>query len=191
MLTILGTWIEAGRPEGSARKGSFDRWAAVLSGVLDVAGVPGFLDNDAERAEAADPETLAWRGFFAAWWETHRTASLLAKELIELAAEHEIIGDAFASGASRALGRRLQGVRDRVFGEYRLTAVTGHGGHLQFSLRPADGAFGAFGAFKTEPNAQEKNEEKQNAYETVVQKHTKGTKGTNDETADEYREVEV
>jgi DNA polymerase-1 len=63
VLTILGAWIEAGRPEGKARKGSFDRWAAVLSGVLDMADVLGFLDNDAERAEAADRETLARRSF--------------------------------------------------------------------------------------------------------------------------------
>ncbi len=182
VLSILGAWIAAGRPEGKAHKGSFDRWADVLSGVLDVAGIKDFLANDAQRAEAADPETLAWRGFFAAWRETHGSAALTAKELVELAAEHEIIGDAFASGASRALGRRLQGARDRVFGDNRLTATTGHGGILRFSLRLAnraeDGGFGGFGGFSNTPNAQEKREETHNVYVTTVQEPTKPTKPT-------------
>lgn len=48
LLTILRAWVIAGRPDGAQRLGSFDDWARLIGGVLDVAGVAGFLANAAE-----------------------------------------------------------------------------------------------------------------------------------------------
>jgi putative DNA primase/helicase len=56
--------------ESAVSKGSFERWAAVIGGVLEQAGVPGFLGNS-ERLEAeTDTETQEIAAFFAAWEES-------------------------------------------------------------------------------------------------------------------------
>ncbi len=55
-LVLVQAWIAAGRPRCSARLGSFESWAAVLGGILQVAGVPGFLGNTDDFYESSDAE---------------------------------------------------------------------------------------------------------------------------------------
>ncbi len=147
VAVVLSAWIMAGRPEGKGRKGSFERWAAVLSGVLEVCGESEFLATDSERAAASDPESDSWRGFFAEWFERYcdpqpsingnrRTRPVTAKELTEitttrtddrgaqysvsspgLAIQHEVVPE---RSSSKGVGKRLQAVRGRVFGGFKL-----------------------------------------------------------------------
>ena len=55
-LTLARAWICAGRPtDGVAPLGGFESWSRVMGGILEVAGIEGFLGNVAElRAETAD-----------------------------------------------------------------------------------------------------------------------------------------
>ncbi len=147
VVTILSVWLSVARPEGSAKKGSFERWAGVLSGVLELCGVSQFLSTDSERAAASDPEADTWRGFFQEWGEKYldpqptmdgkrRTKSVTAKELTEisttrrddrgaeytqtapgLAIQHEVVPE---RSSSKSVGKRLQAARGRVFGGWRL-----------------------------------------------------------------------
>jgi hypothetical protein len=43
ILVIVRAWLAAGQPTSDQRLGSFERWAAVVGGILDVVGIPGFL----------------------------------------------------------------------------------------------------------------------------------------------------
>ena len=73
-LTIIRAWIAAGRPAGTKTFGSFEAWARVMGGVLEVAGIPGFLDNVEEFYEASDTEGDAIREFLEGWRRSSRTA---------------------------------------------------------------------------------------------------------------------
>jgi hypothetical protein len=44
-LTLVQAWVAQGMPEGSADLGKYARWAKVLSGILDAAGLPGLISN--------------------------------------------------------------------------------------------------------------------------------------------------
>ena len=57
-LTLIRAWIAAGRPKGKKTLGKFEGWAEVMGGILQVAGVPGFLDQLEAFRERDDPETL-------------------------------------------------------------------------------------------------------------------------------------
>jgi hypothetical protein len=58
LLTILRAWVAAGRPSTATRLGSFDAWAAMIGGALEVAGVAGFLSNAEEmRSRSATDDT--------------------------------------------------------------------------------------------------------------------------------------
>jgi putative DNA primase/helicase len=122
-LTLGRAWIAAGRPRHQKTIGSFEGWAEIMGGIVEVAGVPGFLGNLKEMYERADAEGAVWRGFVALWWERFGTAEVGVADLFELAQQSEL---RLARGDERAkrtsLGQGLVRMRDRIFtvGELRL-----------------------------------------------------------------------
>ena len=72
-LTLGRAWIAAGMPRHQKTIGSFEGWAQVMGGILEVAGVPGFLGNLKEMYERADAEGGVWRGFVGLWWDRFGT----------------------------------------------------------------------------------------------------------------------
>ena len=117
-LTLGRAWIVAGMPRHETTIGGFEDWAEVIGGILDVAGVPGFLANLDETLEAADGEGATWRGFVGQWWDRFGTAEVGTGDLFEIAQNTEPPLP-LGSGNDRAqrtnLGRALMRVRDRVF----------------------------------------------------------------------------
>ena len=117
-LSLCQAWIAAGRPRGARTIGSYENWAQVLGGVLDVAGIEGFLGNLDEMLEASDGEGAVWRSFVSAWWDRFGTAEVGTSDLYELAltAEPPL---PLGSGNDRAqrtrLGKALSRMRDRIF----------------------------------------------------------------------------
>jgi hypothetical protein len=70
-LVLIQRWIAQGQPVGAAMLGSFEAWAAALSGVLDGVGLPGLLVNQARFREATDLDRGEVREFFRLWWGTY------------------------------------------------------------------------------------------------------------------------
>ena len=84
MLTLVQAWHAAGRPNGDAFLGSYESWAAVMGGILEVAEIDGFLANRARFYDRADRETAAWSAFIGAWHEGHGDTAVGAKDLWDL-----------------------------------------------------------------------------------------------------------
>ncbi len=130
-LTLIQAWIVAGRPPGKQTMGMFESWAKVMGGILDVAGVPGFLEKRQEFYAEADTEGQAMRGFIAEWWDTHEGKPVGASELFILA--DTLMAEALGNGNPRSqlirLGKLLAGARDRVFdvGDGKTLKVTAAG----------------------------------------------------------------
>lgn len=134
VLTILTAWIQSGRPEGGMVKGSFQRWASVMSGILDFLGVPGFMKEQEERETLLDPEKARWTRFVAEWFKKCDSNELSAKDLVEIASEEDIV-DKLSKGASRSLGKMLSKNRERVFGGLRIASRTAAGGICLFCIK--------------------------------------------------------
>jgi len=120
-LTMIRAWLAAGRPCPSATiLGGFEAWSRVVGGVLEVAGVSGFLDNLTDfyaEAEAGDDN---WRGLVSAWHSEHGEAEVAARDLVTLAVESLDLGEADHLGLVKRLGRRLREQRGRVFEDLRV-----------------------------------------------------------------------
>ena len=56
-----------------------------MGGVLEVAGIDGFLGNLEEMMEASDVERPAWNGFIGSWWDRFGTAESARADLYVLA----------------------------------------------------------------------------------------------------------
>jgi hypothetical protein len=137
-LTLCRAWIAAGMPRGSKSIGSFEAWAAVMGGVLDAIGVPGFLCNIDEMLEASDGEGAVWRVFVGQWWDRFGTAEVGTSDLYELALSCEPplpLGTGGDHSRRIRLGRSLARMRDRVFDIAGLKARIGAVGVLHQARR--------------------------------------------------------
>jgi hypothetical protein len=117
-LTLCQGWIAAGQPRGSSVIGSYENWAQVMGGMLEVAGVEGFLGNLDEMMDASDTEGTAWPVFVRAWWDRFGTAPVIAGDLYQIACtcEPALPMDGAIEHARRiAFGRGIGAMRDRIF----------------------------------------------------------------------------
>jgi hypothetical protein len=118
-LTLIQAWISAGRPSHGTRLGSFEKWSEVMGGVLEVAGIPGFLGNLNELYEASDSDGQMWREFTAAWWDAFREEPKRVSVLTQFCEERDLMltvrGDGSARSQQTRLGKALAAKRDRVF----------------------------------------------------------------------------
>lgn len=126
LLVLVRAWLAAGRPPGKRVLGSFESWASVVGGILEHAGIPGFLHDTEQLYEAADAEGQEWREFVAAWWDKHRDHWVTASDLLELALARDLLGATIGDRTQRSqkirLGKALSAARDRHFGSWRVLA---------------------------------------------------------------------
>lgn len=146
-LTLIQAWITAGRPHGARTLGMFESWSRVMGGILEVAGVPGFMGNTNEFYAASDTETAAWRTLIAAWWATYGVRTVKVSELWTLvnpAAGRDPIPLPIGDGSERSqktrLGLLLTGARDRVYsvedGRFRVERAGEQNNAARWTLIP-------------------------------------------------------
>jgi hypothetical protein len=64
LLTLARAWFVAGRPEPSLTPvGSFEDWSVIIGGILQHAGIAGFLANSDQLYAQADSDTVQWEVF--------------------------------------------------------------------------------------------------------------------------------
>lgn len=132
---LVGAWIAAGCPGPShgRSRGSFEAWAQVVGGVLEVAGVDGFLaapvqGQGSAQGQASDPVDQEW----AALLGLMGSGSYSASDLLNRCDGEGIMGWATGDGSDRSratrLGMTLRKARGRVWRvdgrRVRLEAVT-------------------------------------------------------------------
>jgi len=89
----------------------------VMGGILDVAGIHGFLTNLDEFYDESDAEGAQWRSFVAAWWNEHQTRPARVADLFGLIGDDVTLPLGEGSDQSRKvrLGQMLTQARDRMF----------------------------------------------------------------------------
>lgn len=114
LLTVIGNWFAQGKPLYQGKlKASFEAWSQVIGGILESAGIPGFLqtpqdEHSSPEAEQADSETE----FLSLWvsrWLAEGKRSFSAKELLMMAKDDslEIAKAPRGEHNSRSFGKLL------------------------------------------------------------------------------------
>ena len=118
--------------------GSYERWAAVIGGILQVAGIPGFLTNLDEFYEQADTEGTVWRQFVGVWWERFGQNAVGVADLFQLALTIDglEIGGRTERAMQTVFGKKLGARRDRVIGDYRIAFAGTYRQAKQWRLLP-------------------------------------------------------
>lgn len=93
LLLLVQHWIADGAPRPSLKTtfGSFEQWAEVIGGILQSAGIGGFLENLNGAYERMDEDLSEWRAFFRAWHETLGDRPVVTAQLWTLARERTLL----------------------------------------------------------------------------------------------------
>ena len=126
LFVLVRRWLADGTPVWQGRPlGSFESWGRIVGGILDSAGIPGFLENRSALYRQVDQESEQWRAFLQAWWSLHESRPVKAAELVALVRDNDLIPGLFASARDGAddrsmslrLGKALSTRRDRAYGD--------------------------------------------------------------------------
>ena len=85
LLTLARAWFARGCPKPACPSlGNFEEWCRIVGGVLEVAGIEGFLGNLDHLYEQVDQDSATWEAFLSVWhdvanWTPMTTAQLVAK----------------------------------------------------------------------------------------------------------------
>jgi putative DNA primase/helicase len=135
-LTIVQAWIAIGRPAGTRTLGGFESWSHVMGGILENAGVDGFLGNIIEHRAKGDRETVAFSGFVDSWAQVFRDQRVPASKLVPLA-ESLDLGSGRNGSASIRLGKLLSDREGQRFGNWIIKRDSVLSGTQQWRLEPA------------------------------------------------------
>ena len=121
ILVLIRNWIARGRPQGKVRHNRYPVWGWVMGGILEAAGIEGFL---ATATRDLDPEAQRWLRLVEAWLGRFGTARVeigAAFELVDrdptlsMLFSPVLMGGQFPERLSRfrealiGLGRRIAG----------------------------------------------------------------------------------
>jgi hypothetical protein len=113
LLTMVKAWFEAGQPQAPvAAMGGFDEWAKKMAGVLQYAGVSGFLTNNTEFQDTMNQEDLAWDAFLLEWSRLHAdnpiTSAALREELTSTDLVYKSFRESMPEDVAEAVNKRSE-----------------------------------------------------------------------------------
>jgi hypothetical protein len=120
-LTIVMSWINAGRPVWHGQPlGSFEEFSKVMGGILQNAGVEGFMTEMDYQKDSVNSDTEQVRDLIQEWWKTNQNANLTATQIVEIANVADLdIQDKWFDIKPRAqvsnAGKLLKSLLDRHF----------------------------------------------------------------------------
>lgn len=121
VLILCRHWHQSGRPRASTTKPSFDAWAGVVGGILETAGIPGFLAHDLEFRAGAGQDNHELRNLLTLWWSAFKKKRVSTSDVFKVLAENESdieidLGQNGEDSMRKRLGKFLSRNKDRPVG---------------------------------------------------------------------------
>lgn len=126
-LVLVQAWVAAGSPRGSYTLGSFEKWAGIIGGILDVAGVPGFLGNLTAQYQQINTSENDWRALVSLWWLEWRDTPVAVSDLYQIAERENLCTSVMNAetphGRQIKLGLALAKLLGKVYGPYKVMSA--------------------------------------------------------------------
>lgn len=117
LLGFIAAWRDAGRPTGNVGLGGFERWAAVVGGIMRNAGYTEWCANLARWRGGTDDFSAELRRFVDVWNEAFNGLGVSTTQLYDLAVRNDLF--------SRVLHQSTEHGRRIAFGQRVLSAANG------------------------------------------------------------------
>jgi hypothetical protein len=128
-LTLARAWVAAGRPDNGATLGGFESWAQVMGGILNIAGIDGFLGNIEELRDETQDSTHG--DFLHTVFKQRGNREWAARDVLPIARAILSLGDVADNVAAQRLGTKLRSMRDRPTRGLVLRSPAGSHGHVR------------------------------------------------------------
>ena len=115
LVGAVALWIKAGQPAATRPFGGFDRWAAVVGGILGVVGIEGHLANRAAWRAETDEESEAAVGLVTAWLRRWGCNYPVSATTLALEIQTQMLAMGVRLDSPRSAGRRVAALKDRRF----------------------------------------------------------------------------
>jgi len=130
---LVRAWLAAGRPEGHGTLGMFEAWAQTMGGILNVADVRGFLENQQQFYEESATDAGILTLFVKRWAQEYGPRAVSVSDLYRLVRDDGLPLDLHGRddhALRTSLGMLLRRHRDRLYGHFRIKWV-GERGNAQ------------------------------------------------------------
>jgi hypothetical protein len=143
-LTLVRAWFAAGCPKdgpgavAGRRLGSFEKWGGMVGGVLDVAGVPGFLGNLHDYRSESDYDRAYWTAHLRWVRSVFGDRDFTTADVLNRMRRHPTevehppgrdLADHSAPGYGRTLGQAYGKKRGVIFDDVQLVLSVASKGH--------------------------------------------------------------
>jgi hypothetical protein len=120
ILSLTQHWLHSGSPAFErVSLGKFEEWARTVGGIVECAGIHGFLSD---RTHIASKDQQDWRRLVVLWFESHGTRPVAAGQVLQLLRMEDLLMDLWAGrsdlAALQRVGKALARNIDRAFGDY-------------------------------------------------------------------------
>jgi len=116
---LVQNWIAKGMPEGKRSLGMFESWAKTLGGILETAGINGFLDNAHKFYDEADEEEQIIYEFIQKWHDCYHDREVTTDELYRNALFADV-GLDLGGGTERSkrikFSKEILKIKDQIIG---------------------------------------------------------------------------
>jgi hypothetical protein len=119
-LTLIQYWVDQGMPEGRLVMGGFERWAAIMSGILDTVGIPGLRKNWADWVESAGPIRRNRSAAVRAWDAEFGPKFVKASDLLPVVGQLLGVEPDEQRAMVTSLGRILASLDGQVIGGFEI-----------------------------------------------------------------------
>ena len=119
--TLIQAWIARGCVPYNGNKtfGMFEQWTAVMGGILNTCGIPGFLEDIDAFHEAVSQEEEAEKAFVLQWFSKYKTAPRITSTLLKLKESNALLDDEHSiltqKGRETRFGKILHKMVDKTF----------------------------------------------------------------------------
>ena len=112
LLVLTQSWLANGRRPGGASHGRYPQWAEIMSGILENAGIEGFLETSV-NVDSIDPEGNRWRTLVRVWLERFETDPAPLEDLHSTIVRDRLLSVLFAEILGTSLNENVQRARLR------------------------------------------------------------------------------
>lgn len=147
VLTLVQAWVSSGMPapQRVPRMGGFEGFVRVVGGILENAGIEGFLGNRDAVYRDADADGEALRSFVLAWLEGFggkaRTSAELTALCVRSGLLQEVIGDKSEQSQRTRFGQWITRMTGRISGGVKILKAGETRDHTSlYELKPVETA---------------------------------------------------
>ncbi len=113
-LTLAQAWVAEGMPPGSLSLGKYESWAATMSGILEVSGLPGLRSNWHEWNGSRPSAEKDLREVVTVWRANFGDSEMRASQLLPVLGHLLGIDPSGGRSSATILGTRLRNLQGRL-----------------------------------------------------------------------------